>query len=146
MMAGADQGVKDVAVEFLDRYGRSIWKLKGKNSQQDRKQYRETLFDIKKDADRLTPILEELWFHIRDLLYVDDRPADLGPTSLLPVGPWTKYGNRDNPNLRAGPLPAEIPSRAAVPEEWEDGPEQEADERAFLVKVKANRSTKNHLV
>lgn len=89
----------------------------------------------------LAPILEELWSRVRDLLYTDARPAaERGPSPfLLPVGPWTQYGNRDNPNLRPGPLPAEIPSRAAVPEEWEEGPEEAADIARFLNKVKAER-------
>lgn len=125
----------------MNQYGQNIWKLKGKNSQQDRKQYRETLFDIKKDADRLLHILEELWLRVRDLLYVPDLAAGPpSPPTLLPVGPWTVFGNRDNPNLCAGPLPAEIPSWALVLEEWEDGPGEKADQMVFLAKVKKNRA------
>lgn len=75
LVAGTQQGIKDAAGEFLERYGSSIWKLKGKNCQQDRKRYGEILFDIKRDLDRLIPILDELWFRVRDLLYTNAQPA-----------------------------------------------------------------------
>jgi len=46
------QGPKDVAGEFLERYGAKVWKLKGKFCKQDRAKYGQTLFDIKSDSDR----------------------------------------------------------------------------------------------
>lgn len=52
LKANTEQGVKDVAQGFLEQYGKLVWKLKGKNCQQDRKMYRGTIFDIKKDEDR----------------------------------------------------------------------------------------------
>lgn len=95
--------------------------------------------------------MEELWTRVRDLLYFDEaavaareaaRAAAPAPAlPLLPVGPWTQYGNRDDPNLRPGPLPAEVPSQGAEPEEgWEQTPEELAIINRFVNKVKAERA------
>lgn len=52
LMARTEEGIKGVARTFLEEYGKRVWKLKGKNCQQDTKAYRGHLFDINKGADR----------------------------------------------------------------------------------------------
>ncbi len=126
-MDGTEQGIKEVAGEFLERYGKRIWKLKGKYCQQDRK-YKQTLFDVKSDTDKLIPVLDELWVRVRSNIYDSNAPAaesDAGSVESKGKGKATASAPRY-------PAPLTTPA----PTDIEQTSEEEAIAVKFLNKVR----------